>query len=374
MVIRLTEKEQDRIRNLTGRQKKTGAQVAAILARERRARGQEPTDDSSIYRFLRGETHKLGVKEKRGRPKAICPDDIRALQQARRRLVKAADSEEQVTWADVVAEADLEDPPCLRVIQDALRDKGVRFRPPRRKIQLNDKDVKKRFAVSKVWLKRRSSFWSKKVHGYYDNKKFPTPLTPAQRKRMKQTMVTGHLRTPSEGVQQGFTKPRQAHSWLGIPSVTISAVVAKDRIIMWTVQTGHWNGQKAADTYKGPMLKSLRRVWGPRRQYNIVEDGDRTGNQSNKGIAAKKAAHIKSTMLPPRTPSWMPLDYAIWQRIMEKVLETAPCDKETKAAYLTRLKKCAMSLPKTWVEMQIGRMRENIKGVKDARGYHAKKD
>jgi hypothetical protein len=167
---------------------------------------------------------------------------------------------------------------------------------------------------------------------------------------------------------------RQAHTWLGIPSVTISAVLAKDRIIMWQVQEGSWNGEKAAETYKGPMLKSLRRVWGERRQYNIVEDGDRKGNQSNKGIAAKKAAHIKSTMLPPRTPSWMLLDYAVWQRIMTKVLVTAPAEEETKQAFLRRLKKCAMSLPKKWVAMQIGRMKENIKGMTNAKGYHAKND
>ena len=30
--------------------------------------------------------------------------------------------------------------------------------------------------------------------------------------------------------------------------------------------------------------------------------------------------------LPPRTPSWMPLDYAVWDRVMDKVTEESPTD------------------------------------------------
>jgi hypothetical protein len=70
----------------------------------------------------------------------------------------------------------------------------------------------------------------------------------------------------------------------------------------------------------------------------------------------------------------MPLDYAIWDRIMKTVLRTAPAHKETKAEFLVRLKKCAMSLPRKWVAMQISRMRKNIQGVIKACGYHAKND
>ena len=36
------------------------------------------------------------------------------------------------------------------------------------------------------------------------------------------------------------------HSFLGIPSVTISAAVAKDKVIMWHVVEGNWNGAAAA--------------------------------------------------------------------------------------------------------------------------------
>ena len=116
------------------------------------------------------------------------------------------------------------------------------------------------------------------------------------------------------GESANFVKPRTEHSWIGFPSVCISAVVAKDHVIMWDEVPGRWNGQKAADMYSGPMLKALKRTWGAKRSYTIIEDGDRKGNQSNKGKAAKVKSKINAITLPPRSPCWMPLDYAIWSK------------------------------------------------------------
>jgi len=144
----------------------------------------------------------------------------------------------------------LEDSACQRICADALRSEGVTFKPPRHKIYLTEKDAELRYDKACVWVKRRKMFWSKKVHGYVDNKAFVTPTTPKQRKRLRQTMITGHLRKASEGVSRGFTKPREKHSFLGIPSVTITAAVAKDRVILWHVVPGPWNGAAAATMYE----------------------------------------------------------------------------------------------------------------------------
>ena len=173
---------------------------------------------------------------------------------------------------------------------------------------------------------------------------------------------------------RGFTKPRQQHSWLGLPSVTISACVARNRIIMWRVQSKSWCGALAAETYAGPMMKALRRTWGHRRFYTIVEDGDRKGNQSGKGVAAKATLGIRSMTLPPRTPSWMPLDYALWDRIQKDVLEAAPDGRESKASYIARLEKAAKALPRAYVAKVVGRMKASITVVIEANGYHPKND
>jgi hypothetical protein len=200
------------------------------------------------------------------------------------------------------------------------------------------------------------------------------PLTAKQRKRWRQTRVTGHLRTKSEGLFPEFVKPKTSHTFLGVPSVTIAAAVAKDRVIMWHVLEKNWCGAVAADMYSGPLLRSLKRTWGEKRHYTIVEDGDLKGNQSGLGIKAKEAAHIRAMTLPPRTPSWMPLDFSIWAKIEAAMDKTAPEGTETKADFIARLARCARTLPRSVVREALGRMKGNIQGVIDARGYYAKND
>lgn len=109
-------------------------------------------------------------------------------------------------------------------------------------------------------------------------------------------------------------------------------------------------------------------------RYTVVEDGDRKGNQSGKGIAAKKNAKIFSMLLPPRTPSLMPLDYSIWSAIAKKLLDGAPETTETKENFLKRLRKVAKSLPKGYVQSVILRMKANLMALVDARGYTPKND
>ena len=96
--------------------------------------------------------------------------------------------------------------------------------------------------------------------------------------------------------------------------------------------------------------------------------------QSTKGIEAKRNAGIHALSLPPRTPCWMPLDYAIWQKIVDKMLKTEPSGKEAKAAFISRLHMCAKSLPRGFVAKTIAQMKERIQSVLDAKGYNPKVD
>ena len=286
--------------------------------------------------------------------------------------VVSADNESRVTYKEIIEEAGISHVACQRVCEDALRGCGVGFRSPRKKIQLSDEDAKKRLETAKKWVKYRKSFWSMKT--YVDNKAFPVPLTPAQRKRFRQTLITGHLRKASEGVDRGFTKPHEKHSFIGIPSVTITAAVAKDKVIMWHIVEGSWNGAAAARMYEDHLKPALQRTWGKRALYHIVEDGDRKGNTSGKGISSKARAKIVAMTLPPRTPSLMPLDYAIWHKITTQVIDDAPAGTETRAAFLNRLKDIAYGLPKGYVMSTINRMRGNLQALIEARGYTPKND
>ena len=94
-----------------------------------------------------------GRKEKRGRSRSLSRGDVRKLMQTRRRLIKAADNEYRVTYEDIIDAASLESEPCVRTVADALRKEGVRFRTPRKKVQLSALDAKLRLKVAKKWIK-----------------------------------------------------------------------------------------------------------------------------------------------------------------------------------------------------------------------------
>ena len=369
----LSEEEMAKIDEVT--RSKGGAAEALKAVNAMRSKASEPAIHlSAMYRYLGGETHKRGP-EKRGSKPILSRLDKKKLERARVRLIKKQDNEAMVRYQDIVDEADLDCDPCLRTVQDFFRnEEQVRMRTPRLHVGLAEKDAQKRFQVAKVWKKRPGSYWSTKVHAYHDVKGFVMPLTPAQRKKYKQTKITGHLRKRSEGTARGFTKPRTNHSWLGMPSVDVAAAVSGDKVIMWHYVTKPWNGQKAAKVYTGPLKKALRKKWGTRRSYQVVEDGDRKGYQSNKGLKAKAATKIKAITLPPRSPNWMPLDYAVWTAVEKKALSTAPRGTESKEQYMKRLARCARSLPRGMIRKAIGGMKMRIQETFDNKGYHGSRD
>ena len=98
------------------------------------------------------------------------------------------------------------------------------------------------------------------------------------------------------------------------------------------------------------------------------------GWYSGKGKKAKEKLCINPLTLPPRSPALMPLDYAIWAEIGKQMIQSDPDDVETKEVFLARLKKTAMSLPKTWVQKQLKRMKANLEGIVKAKGFHSKTD
>ena len=76
---------------------------------ERAKRGEVAVHKSNVYRYVDGNTHLKGRQEKRGRKKVLRGKDIVKLEAARRRLLKKADSEQRVKWADVIEDAGFAD-------------------------------------------------------------------------------------------------------------------------------------------------------------------------------------------------------------------------------------------------------------------------
>ena len=69
-------------------------------------------------------------------------------------------------------------------------------------------------------------------------------------------------------------------------------------------------------------------------------------------------------------------DYSIWEKIVQKLVAEAPQGKESKDAFMSRLERCAKTLPKGTVKKAIGRMKSNIKAILNANppGYIPKND
>ena len=119
---------------------------------------------------------------------------------------------------------------------------------------------------------------------------------------------------------------------------------------------------------------SLARVWGVRGSYRVVEDGDPKGYQSTKGKDAKKENSIQSWRLPPRSPEWMPLDYAIWSEIDRRMCSAKISGEETKAQHIARLRRTALSLPKKYVKKVLAQMKPRIQATVHAKGKHIAMD
>ena len=114
---------------------------------------------SSIYRFIKGDTHVRGKPERRGRQPLLSKGDVGALDRARKRLLKDVDGARTVTHAEIQAKAGLASTCCSRTAEKSLRSIGVRFRAPRRKVHLTEVDAKQRLRVAKRWARRPASFW-----------------------------------------------------------------------------------------------------------------------------------------------------------------------------------------------------------------------
>ena len=176
---------------------------------------------------------------------------------------------------------------------------------------------------------------------------------------------------------KSYLVKRKPHMKYSAPSVQVTAAIIKGKIRMFEFVKGNWNGEKAANMYKGPLLKALRKAYpetartkNPR--FTVLEDNDPAGYKSSKGIAAKKEAGLVSVVLPKRSPDLNPLDYAIWSainRAMRKQEKTMRKNfRESKEAYMARLRKTALSLPKATVEKAVKQMYNRVRWVIEAQG------
>ena len=107
-------------------------------------------------------------------------------------------------------------------------------------------------------------------------------------------------------------------------------------------------------------------------KWKVLEDNDPTGYKSKKGIKAKKEAGIGTDELLKRSPDLNVLDYSLWHAVNTRMRiqegSFSKKKKETKAQFLARLRRTALTLPPSVVKNTLCHMHRRTRLLVKAEG------
>ena len=160
-----------------------------------------------------------------------------------------------------------------------------------------------------------------------------------------------------------FTKPPAAlEQSTGAKSAQVTCEVGNGKVLMWHVTKGQWNGASAACTV-GRCTALARECPDVRASWRVLEDNDPSGYKSSKGLAAKAYAGI---------PWTCPSDRHLWAEVnhkMRRMESKLPNNKrETRQAYLARLRRTACSLSTDYVSSIVGDLAGRVQQVIPSQG------
>ena len=109
-------------------------------------------------------------------------------------------------------------------------------------------------------------------------------------------------------------------------------------------------------------------------EWGVLEDNGPARFTPSKGKAAKAASKIEPFVIPCRTPELSVCDYALWKEVNKRMRRQekhwAAGKKETRAAYMARLRRTAMRLPEAFIRKSIGDMARRCHRLYKAKGHH----
>jgi hypothetical protein len=358
--VHLTTLEKDRIKQWKGAGK-APSEIADLLDRNK----------STITRFFKVLSSRA-ARPGAGRRPALTEAIKTRLVAKAKAMIRIADADYQVT-AKMIKQA-MRLTCSDRLVFDAIHEHGVYFRPLREKLVRTSAEERARKAWAAEHKDKSGHWWASGVHAYIDNKTFPVYLDKAGRSLAAKRVARGAFRAEGEALTKGHVKPRRdSRPRLSTKSVMVSCAVCADKVLMWHVVDGQWNGDAAVTMYK-KLGKALRNHYGDRRSFVILEDNDPSGYKSRKGVAAKADERIRPLEFPKRSPDLNPLDYNIWatvsrmMRAQEKRMK--PSFRETRDQYLARLRRTALSLKQGALTKTIRSMKRRCLCCFQASGRH----
>ena len=345
--------------------------ILRSIAKARHKCGVEAPQIWAIRRAMAGATHKRGRTEKRGRRKKLTDGQVNRLFEKREHLVKS--KSRYVPVREVVRSArvpKVSDTTALRY----LRTKGVVWRRLREKPPRTEANAEARKDICDAWRRKPQTFWTETVDLIIDAKKYPLPGNDAAARRLQLQRVRGALRTRKEGLKPGFTRPGIGkHKFNPGGHVHILGGICGEKIVLWEEIRGRWCGQTAQDMYAGPIKRALQRRRPGKRSWLILEDNDPTGFKSSKGMRGKAQSKLRTIDQPPYSPDLNPLDFSLWNEVHTRTLNARP-KHETKLEYKARLRKVALSMPRSFVRQAVQNIKKRAQQIFDADGYDIPRD
>jgi hypothetical protein len=369
MAKQLSVSEREEARRLAGK-RLTPLEIYKKLKAARAKSRVAPPDITSVRRFLKGTTHRQDTKEKRGRPKVFTRRNVLKMEKTRKELIKKADAEWEVHWEDVMKKARVPTADLTTVSRAFAREGlDVAWRPPREKPLRSPEHIAERKEACRQWRHRPNDYFTDTVDLIMDNTTWDVPATVRARKYLNQRKVRGHLRTRSEGLQPGFTKPssKKHHMNTG-GKLKLVAGISNCKVVMWHYLDGTWNGEAAASVYRGPIKKIMKSQRGEKKKYIVLEDNDPVGYKSNKAIRAKEETGIVALQFPRYSPDLNPLDYFLWQEVEARMTKNRPKKLESVDTYKERLRRTALAIPESVVRKGVKNMKKRIQNCYDNGG------
>ena len=305
-----------------------------------------------------------------GRPHVLTEAKVDRMCTMLEHMVDEADGKYEVTIHMVLRRARLK--VTARTALDHLHSRGYRFRGMRSKPILSPEDIKERYAWAKKYRAKSAAWWLRTVHIHLDNHTFKRAATGYGRKLLAKRRVRGVYRTKHRGLRASHVKPN-AKLRSGLPKGILKAGgVGGGQVLVWETVNGKWCGNTAANFYKDSVQTAVKKRYGNKRRYCVLEDNDPTGNLSKAAIAAKRKAKLEVLCLPKRSPDLNVLDFAVWgeveRRLRAQERRWPEGKKETRAEFERRLDRLAKALPSSFIDKSIGDLKRRCERLYLAKG------
>ncbi|CAK0871463.1 unnamed protein product [Prorocentrum cordatum] len=331
MAPHLSKRELDRCFSLYAAGK-IPVEIRDLVSRTRESLDETGPDLTTVRRALRGAAHRRGPAETRGRKPKLTAVKLRALNNARVRLIRAAKGEAEVHLKDVMMAARVSDAHKGTASRHSKR-LGVTWRAPRAEPLRGSAEAEERVAARSGWKRLPGNYFTHQVDAIIDNKVFPSPMTKRAKTHAKKSRVRGHLRTKAEGVLKPFTKPKGNRNRVNPGAkVHVAAAIVNNKVRVWHYLPTLWCADAACDFYAGVLAPALRRCRKGRRAFRILEDNDPTGYKSKKAVDCKMGLKITPIKFPKYSPDLNPLDYFLWAEVNRRMAEQSAPANESQTA------------------------------------------